>query len=261
MEVSPYQIPMLAALLAGSMFGLLGFFVVLRRLAFIGVGISHAALAGAALGLAAGLAPMLSAALVTVAAATAIAATGGNKLGEDTAIGIYLAAAMGLAALLLGTNAEQSHELFGYLFGDLLAVDLAGLALLGVAALLVALTVALLLRRLLLVSFDEELARAYGLPVDGLNLMLLLLVSLAVLAGVRVVGALLVTGMLVVPAATAALWSSNFRRQLLLGTALALACCLGGVALALEFGLSAGGAVVSLAVMAFALSLLLTRGR
>ncbi len=251
----------LAALLAGAVFGLLGFFVVLRRLAFIGVGISHSAVAGAALGLTAGLAPMLSAGLVTVVTAAAIAGTGRDKLGEDTAIGIYLAATMGLAALALGASAEHSHELFDYLFGDLLSVGPADVALLAAAAAVVVVSVGLLFRRLLLVSFDEELARAYGLAVGRLDLALLLLLSLAVLVGVRVVGGLLVSGMLVVPAATAALWTSDFRRQIPLAVALSIGCCLAGLALALRFELSAGGTVVTSAIAAFALSLAFNRTR
>ena len=261
MGAFPVDNAWVAALLAGLVFGSLGFFVVLRRLAFIGVGISHSAVAGAALGLAAGLSPMTAASLVTVMTAVAIAGTGRDRLGSDTAIGIYLAAAMGLAALILGTDAEHSHELFAYLFGDLLSVDAGELALLAAAATMVAAGLVVLFRRLMLVAFDEELARAYGVAVDRLDLTLLMLLSLAVLVGVKVVGGLLATGMLVVPAATAALWTSDFRRQVLLAVVLATACCMAGLALALRFELSAGGAVVSLAVAAFAVSLAATRAR
>jgi ABC-type Mn2+/Zn2+ transport system permease subunit len=149
----------------------------------------------------------------------------------------------------LGHGAQQ--ELFGYLFGNVLAVTRGELlALAGGGALVVAALLALL-RPQLFLAFDEEIARAYGQRVQRLDVALLALLAATIVIGVRLVGVLLIEALLVVPAATAALFARGYRAQLALSTGLAVACALGGLALSWQLDVAPGGMVALTAVALF----------
>ncbi|HEY2774558.1 MAG TPA: metal ABC transporter permease [Candidatus Binatia bacterium] len=241
-----------AALIVGVLCGLLGFFVVLRRLAFIGVGISHSAIGGVAIGLVAGIDPRLSATVFSVAVALGMFTVArGRRVGEDAIIGVFLSGAMALGLLLTGLQHGYQKDLFAYLFGSLLAVTASDLALLGGLATLLVVVIALSFREMLFVAFDEEVARAYGRPVDLLDAMLIVMLALTVVAGVRIVGVLLVEALLVVPAATAALWTLDFRRQVALSMLLGAGSAAAGLWCSFAFDLAAGASIVLVAVATF----------
>ena len=250
-----------AAIVIGVVGGVLGFFVVLRRLAFIGVGISHSAIGGVAIGVLLGVSPLWTGALFAVAVALGIAALGRRvEVGRDVAIGVFFSGAMALGVVLFGLERGARQDLFGYLFGNVLAIsagELAGLAVLAAAVLA---AVAFFFHELLFVAYDEEIARAYGHRVAWLDRLLLVLLAAAVVAGVRLVGVLLIEALLVVPAATAALWAGHWRPQIALSALLAAASGVGGLALAYRLDLAAGGTIALVAVALFFASLAV-RGR
>lgn len=261
LEYGFMQRALAAALVIGAVGGVLGFFVVLRRLAFIGVGISHSAIGGVALGVVLGVSPLWTGAAFAVAVALGIAAVGRRvEVGRDVAIGVFFSGAMALGVVLFGLERGARQDLFGYLFGNVLAIRPAELAVLaGVAAAVLA-TVAVFFHELLFVAYDEEVAHAYGHRVAWLDRLLLVLLAAAVVVGVRLVGVLLIEALLVVPAATAALWAPHWRSQIALSTAIAVASGVGGLALAYALDLAAGGTIALVAVVLFFLSLLV-RGR
>jgi ABC-type Mn2+/Zn2+ transport system permease subunit len=244
-----------AAVLVGLLCGLLGFFVILRRLAFIGVGISHAAVGGVALGLLVGVPPALAATLFSVAVALGmfqVART--RRLSEDAIIGVFLSGSMALGLLLMGLRHGYQKDLFAYLFGNLLSVSPTDLAALAALAVVLGIIVAASFRELLFVAFDEEVARAYGRPVDLLDAGLIVMLALTVVAGVRIVGVLLVEALLVVPAATAALWTLDFRRQVALSMALGAGSAAAGLWCSFAFDVAAGASIVLVSVSAFFVS-------
>lgn len=258
LEYGFMQRALAAALVIGTVGGVLGFFVVLRRLAFIGVGISHSAIGGVALGILLGVSPLWSGAVFAVAVALGIAALGRRvEVGRDAAIGVFFSGAMALGVVLIGLERGARQDLFGYLFGNVLAIswgELAGLAALAAGVLL---AVALFFHELLFVAYDEEIALAYGHRVAWLDRLLLVLLAAAVVVGVRLVGVLLIEALLVVPAATAALWAVHWRAQLALSTLLAAASGVAGLALAWGLDLAAGGTIALVAVGIFFVSLVL----
>ncbi|MFN2378543.1 MAG: metal ABC transporter permease [Candidatus Binatia bacterium] len=252
---------LVAAVVVGLLCGLLGFFVILRRLAFIGVGISHAAIGGVALGLVIGVDPGVSAAVFSVLVALGMFQVARDRrLAEDAIIGVFLSGAMALGLLLMGLRHGYQKDLFAYLFGSLLAVSSGDLAMLCALAATLAIVVAVSFREMLFVAFDEEVARAYGRPVDLMDALLIVVLALTVVAGVRVVGVLLVEALLVVPAATAALWSLDFRRQVALSMTLGAASAAAGLWLSFAFDVGAGAAIVLVSVSVFFASWLLRRG-
>lgn len=252
------QRALVAAVLIGTVCGVLGFFVVLRRLAFIGVGISHSALGGVALGLVLGLNPLATGAVFAIAVGLAIGAIGRRGVvSQDAVIGVFFSGAMALGVVLVSLRRGYQQDLFGYLFGNVLAIssaELLALAALGVGILAV---VGTSFQRHLFVAFDEEVARAYGHRVGLLDTMLIALLAATVMLGVRLVGVLLIEALLVVPAASAALWAAHYRAQLVLSTLLAVGSGLAGLALAYRFDLAAGGTIALVAVAAFFVSLAL----
>jgi len=254
------QRAMAASVVIGLLCGLLGFFVVLRRLAFIGVGISHSAVGGVAIGLLIGWNPLAVAAVFAVLVALGISRVSrrGN-LSEDAVIGVFFSGSMALGIVLFSMRRGFQQDLFGYLFGNVLTIsshELIGLSLIAVT---VAVVVLLAFKDFLFIAYDEEVARAYGRPVDGLNTLLLVLLAVTIIVGVRLVGVLLIEALLVVPAATASLWSEGFRTQVALAAAIGALCGVAGLAIAYGLDIAAGGAIVLVGIAAFFTSFLVRR--
>lgn len=249
-----------AALVVGLLCGLLGFFVILRRLAFIGVGIAHSAIGGVAIGLLLGVDPGLSAAVFAVVVALGMFRVARDRrLGEDAIIGVFLSGSMALGLALMGLRHGYQKDLFAYLFGSLLTVSSTDLVALCVLAATLAVIVIASFREMLFIAFDEEVARAYGRRVDLLDALLIVVLALTVVAGVRVVGVLLVEALLVVPAATAALWTLDFRKQVAISMTLGAVSAASGLWLSFQFDVGAGAAIVLVATATFFASWLLRR--
>jgi len=260
LELGFMQRALVASVLIGTLCGLLGFFVVLRRFAFIGVGISHSAVGGVALGILLGLPPLPVAAVFAVAVALGIASVSRRAaLGEDAVIGVFFSGSMALGIVLFSLNRGYQQDLFAYLFGNVLAISSGELGALALASAVIAAIVVALFKEHLFIAFDEEIARAYGHRVDLLDAALLVCLALTVIVGVRLVGVLLVEAMLVVPAATAALWAVTFRRQVAFSCSLGAASGIIGLFASYRFNLAAGGTMVLVAVAVFFASLPLAR--
>ena len=243
---------LLAGLIVGVGCAVLGFFVVLRRMAFVGVGISHAALGGVALGVLLGLDPLLAALAFAVAVAWLIAAVGGKgRLSEDTAIGIFFPTAMAFGVALMAGTPDYRQSLLGYLFGNILLVrdgDLLLAAVLVGSALVAAV---LLFKELLFISIDEETARAAGLPTRRLHYLLLTLIAVTIVSGIKLVGIVLLSAFLVIPAATAQLVAPSIRAMLALSVGFALVSVIGGLWIAWLANLPSGAAIVLLGAAVF----------
>ena len=237
------------ALMAGLVVGLgcavLAFFVVLRRMAFVGVGISHAALGGVALGVLLGIDPVLSALVFSVGVAWLIGAIGGRgQLSEETAIGIFFPTAMAMGVALMAGTPDYRQSLLSYLFGNILLVQRADLVLATVLVGLTVVVVFALFKELLFVSVDEETARASGLPATALRYLLLTLLALTIVSAIKVVGIVLVSAFLVIPGATAQLIAPSMRAMLGLSIASAMVSVLGGLWMAWILDLPSGAAIV-----------------
>jgi zinc transport system permease protein len=257
LELGFMQRALATAVLVGVVCGVLGFFVVLRRLAFIGVGISHSAVGGVAIGILCGVSPLFTAGAFAVAVALGIAwAERRGVVGEDALIGVFLSGAMALGLVLISARQGYQQDLFGYLFGNVLAISSGELAALFAVGAGVLAVLAAIFRPLLFAAFDAEVAEAYGHPVAALDRALLVLLAVTVVLAVRLVGVLLVEALLVVPAATAVLWVRSFRQQVALAALLGAGSGVAGLAAAWFLDLAAGGSVVLVAVAIFFLSLL-----
>jgi len=207
-------------LLVGMLCSWLSFFVVVNRLSFAGVGISHSAFAGVALALLLGLPPIWGASVLALAAAVAVGYLKRTAdCHEDTAIGIFFALAMALGVVLASTSGQFTGDVFGYLFGSILALNRGDLVVLGGVAALVLGAGTLVFPGLLFQSFDAEMARAYGVPTSLLYYGMLVGLALAIVVSVKVVGAVLVSALLVIPAATGRVLATGYRGMMALSLA------------------------------------------
>lgn len=247
----------LAALMVGLLCSTLSFFVFVNRLSFMGAGISHAMLGGLALGALAGVNPLYTGSAFAVLTALLVGYISKyGKMQEDTVIGIFFATGMALGVTLISFREGYYPELFSLLFGNVLTVTAADLRLLGAVAALVLLFTGIFFKELLVISFDEELGRANGLPVTFLYLGLMASLALTVVASVLVVGVVLASALLVIPAAAGYRFGKNYRGMLLWSVAIGLASGMAGLVFTYHHDVPSGAAIVLCAAAAFFVSLI-----
>jgi zinc transport system permease protein len=209
--------PIIASILASIACGIVGTYVVVKRIVFISGGISHASFGGIGLGYFLGVDPVFGALVFApVAAMTMGVVSRRTKLTEDTAIGILWALGMAIGILFVYLTPGFAPDLMSYLFGDILFVSSQEMTLMLILDIVIVVVTFLLYKELLAISFDEEFSTAAGLPAERLYLALLCLVALTVVVLIRVVGIILVIALLTMPAAIARLFTHDFKRIMLL---------------------------------------------
>lgn len=247
-----------AAVLVGTLCSVLSFFVVLKRLSFLGAGISHTALGGIAIGLVTGLNPLLTGSIFAVGTAvTAGYISRVGKVSEDTVIGIFYAAGMALGIALISGFKGYYPDLFSLLFGNILAVSSRDLYLIITVMVAVLLFVGLFFRELLAICFDEEMAVAGGLPVNFIYLGLLASIGLTIMVAVQLVGVVLVAALVVIPGATGYRLCSNYRQMMAAALVTGLTGSLGGLLLSYYYPLPPGAAIVLLMTALYIIALAL----
>ncbi|MBI5137316.1 MAG: metal ABC transporter permease [Nitrospirae bacterium] len=249
-----------AGLSVSLLCSVLSLFVLLKRMAFAGIGISHAALGGVSLGLLTGVSPLLTTLAVCVAAALGIGAvTRGGRINEDAAIGILSTGIMALGVVLVGFSDRYQGDLYSYLFGNILAVDTAQLwELLGVLLLVLGF-VATFFKELLFVSYDEEVAQVTGIPARALYFGLLVAIACTVVAAIHVVGLVLASALLVIPAAIGYQLAANWRGILVIAIVSGWLAVAGGLVLSFYWDVATGGTIVLILVFLFFAAFLLAR--
>jgi len=254
------------ALLGGMMVGLLtaimGVYVVLKGMSFMGAGVAHASFGGVALGFLLGMDPLWTAVGFCLLVAWGIGMVtrrGGIK--EDTAVGIFFASTMAFGVLLIGLMHGYNVDLFSYLFGSILAITAADVKMVLGVGLAVLLTVALLYKEFLYITFDPETARVNGLPEPTLYYLLLALIALTIVISIKVVGIVLVSALLVTPAASAYQLTRTFGRMMALSAFFGLVSVTVGLVLSYYLNTASGATVVLTATAIFGLALLTRRWR
>ncbi len=249
-----------AGILVSAICGALSPFVVLRRMSFVGHGVAHAAFGGVALGVLLGINPVLSGTVFSVGVALLIGVLGRRgRLSEDVSIGILFASAMAFGVVCLGLMKGYSVDLFGYLFGNLLAVAPSDLTMIGALALATGILLVLLHREFLFLTFDEEQAKAVGLPTTALQTVLLVFLALTVVISIKVVGAVLIAALLVIPGAGALQISTGYRAVFPISVALGIAAAVGGLVVSYIVDLAPGATVVLFASALFGVCLIAGR--
>jgi ABC-type Mn2+/Zn2+ transport system permease subunit len=243
---------LLAAAMVGGLCSVIGVFVVLRGLAFVGAGTSHAAFAGVALGYLIGWPPLFLAivfGLATVWTTGWVEERGRMKL--DVSIGILYTTTMALAILFIGLMKNYNAEVYGYLFGSVLSVTEEELLVIGGLSVLVLGLILLFSKELYFIAFDQEMAEASGVPARQIFFLLLTLVALTVVVSLKTVGAILVFAMILIPASTAYQLTHSLKTLTLYSMAIGVTTAVGGVIISAVCDLPSGPAIVLLATALF----------
>ncbi len=236
-----------AGLLAAVACGIVGVYVVVKRIVFISGGIAHASFGGIGLGYLIGISPVIGAMFFTLASALGMGlVTRKTKLPEDTAIGILWAMGMAMGIIFIGLTPGYAPDLFSYLFGNILTVPFSGLMLMLVLDAVIVSIVVALYREFLALSFDEEFGTVVGVPVETLYLLLLCMIALTVVVLIRVVGIILVIALLTIPATLAKQFTHHLGKMMLLAVIFGALFTFGGLWLSYEFDLASGATVILL---------------
>jgi zinc transport system permease protein len=248
-----FQRALVGGVLVVIMLSTLSFFVLLRRISFIGVGISHSALGGVALGVALGTNIMMTTTLFCMAVASLIGfISRRGHVREDAAIGITFSGTMALGVTLIALSGSYTSNLFSYLFGSILSISQGDIYLIAVYCAAVVLLVFAFFKHLLHLSFNEEVARVTGVPVDGLHYLLLILIAIAIVASIKLVGIVLVSALLVLPAATAYQLANTYRKVLALSLISGIVSLVVGLVASYALNLPSGASIVLCACIVFA---------
>jgi zinc transport system permease protein len=193
-----------AGVAAAILCGIIGIYVILNRIVFISDGITHAAFGGIGLGYFLRLDPLIFAVIAALATAIGIGAVSSrSKVSEDTAIGVFLATGMSIGIILMSLSKGYAKDLFGYLFGNILAVTWMDVAMIMGLTAIVGAFVFLFYKEFMLLSFDQGYALAVGLPVNRLRILLLSMVALSIVVLIKIVGIIMVIALLTIPGAIA----------------------------------------------------------
>lgn len=255
MELLHYEFmqrALLAAILVGITAPAVGVFLVQRRLTLLGDGLGHTAVAGVALGIVLNRSPVVFALLAALVASVLVELLRmkGGAAGE-VALAIVFYGGIAAGVVLVSRSPSGSRSLNAYLFGSITTTSAADVAVFAVLGAVVVSLVVLLGRELFSVSNDEEYARATGLPVAALNLLLAVLTGLTVVVSMRIVGVLLISALMVVPVATAQVFSRSFRATRLASIGVGVAVAIAGVWVSYYADTPSGGTIVVLAIAVF----------
>ena len=246
------QLALVAGLVVGVCAPLIGTFLVQKRMSLMGDGIGHVAFAGVAAGLVFGVWPIGTALIAAVAGAVCIEwLRSRGRAGGDLALAVLFYSGIAGGVVLTGLAGSLDASTLTYLFGSILTVTSGDALTIAALGLVILVAVVVGWRALFAVIVDEEAARVAGLPVDVLNLGLAGLTAVTVVAGMRVVGVLLVAAMMVLPVGAAQRVARSFRGTLVLASAIGSFSAVTGLAVARAFGLAPGGAVVLVAASCF----------
>ena len=256
------QRALLTGTLVGTLCAVIGVYVVLRGMSFIGVGIAHASFGGVALGFLIGINPLIAATFFCLATAWGVGfASKKWQIKEDTTIGVFFAFTMALGILFIGMMHSYNVDLFGWLFGSIIAVTKQDVLITFSLGAVIITTVALLYKELMFITFDSETAEVTGLPANVLYYLLLSLIALTVVMSIKVVGIILVSALIVTPAATAYQLSEDFNRMMALAIAIGVFSCNGGLMLSYWLDTPSGATIVILVTLIFFAATLLAPRR
>ena len=247
----------LAIAMVGAVCGVTGTFVTLRGLAFMGDALAHAVFPGVVIAFLAGGNILIGALVAAVLVSLGIGVVGqGDRLSNDTTIGVFFAGAFALGIALISAQGGYSRDLTSFLLGSILGVSGDDLLLTAGIGAAVVFTMAVFRRELIAVAFDRPFARSAGLHLWRYDQLFLVLLAVTIVISLQTVGNVLVLAMLVTPPATARLLTDRLRIMIVLAAGLGAGSGVAGLVLSYHLGVASGASVVLVATTIFAAVLL-----
>ena len=248
MELLQYEFirnAIMAGILASISCGIIGVYVVVKRIVFISGGIAHASFGGIGLGYYLGINPILGVLPFSIASALSMGwVSKRSRLPEDTAIGILWAMGMSIGIILVSLTPGYAPDLMTYLFGNILTVPFSDIVLMLVLDAIIILVVYSFYKEFLALCFDEEFATVRGVHAERFYLVLLCLIALTIVVLIRVVGVILVIALLTIPAAMSRQFTSNLKKMMMLSIMFGAVFSSGGIWLSYMFDVPSGATIV-----------------
>ena len=244
----------MAAVFASISCGIIGGYIVSRRIVFISGGITHASFGGIGLAFFLGFNPLVGAVMFAIASALGIQFfTKVAEVREDSSIAIWWSLGMALGIIFVFLTPGYTPNLMSYLFGNILTVTIAELWWMFALNVVIIAFFVLLFNKILYIAFDEEFARTAGLPVNLFNYLTITLIALTVVLNIRVVGIILILSLLTIPQATANLYTNDFKKLLVLSSVFAFFGTVSGLFISYFLDIPSGAAIIFTLVVMFAI--------
>jgi zinc transport system permease protein len=254
------QNAIIAALLVSVACGIVGSYVVVKKIVSISGAISHAAFGGVGLGFFIGINPIIAAIPFSILSAVSIGLINERvKISEDTAIGVLWSVGMAIGVIFINLTPGYAPDLFSYLFGNILTVPPSDLILMLILDVVIIFIVFLFYKEFLAVSFDPEFSKVIGVPSEIVYILLLCIVALSVVVLIKVVGVILVIALLSIPAAISRQMTNKLKNMMFLSVILGIILTMVGLWLSYIFNLASGATIVLVLGIAFFISILLKK--
>ena len=242
----------IAAVFASISCGVIGSYIVSRRIVFISGGITHASFGGIGLAFFLGFNPILGAVIYAVFSALGIQFfTKVAEIREDSSIAIWWSLGMALGIIFVFLTPGYTPNLMSYLFGNILTVSVMELWLMFTLNVVIITFFVIFFSKILYIAFDEEFAKTAGLPVDFFNYLIMSLIALTVVLNIRVVGIILILSLLTIPQATANLFTNDFKKLLVLSSVFAFIGTISGLFISYFLDIPSGAAIIFTLVIIF----------
>jgi zinc transport system permease protein len=247
-----FQHALLGSLLASIACGIIGTYIVTRRLVFISGGITHASFGGIGIALYTGISPILSAAVFSVLSAMGVQWLSTRRdMREDSAIAVFWTFGMAIGIIFSFLAPGFTSDLSAYLFGNILTISNADLVMLAIVTLLLALLFTFFLHPIVSVAFDKEFARSQGIPVTFFEYLLMFCIALTIVSCLRMVGIVLAISLLTIPQMTANLFTFNFKKMIGLSILIGFLSCVGGLALSYWLNVPSGATIIFFSILIY----------
>jgi len=247
-----FQNSFLAAVFAAISCGIIGTYIVSRRMVFVSGGITHSSFGGIGIGYFLGLNPMLGAAVFAIFSALGIQFfTNKGKIRQDSSIAIWWSLGMAIGIIFIYMTPGYAPDLMSFLFGNILTVTKTEILLMLVLSVLIILCFIFFYRIILYVAFNEEYAKTSGLPVSFINYLMMVLIALTVVLNIRVVGIILILSLLTLPQATANILTNDFKSMIFLSVLFALIGSLSGLLMSYYANIPSGASIIFILVVIF----------
>ncbi len=252
LEYTFFQNALLGSFLASILCGLIGTYIVTRRLVFISGGITHASFGGIGLGVVLGISPILSAMGFSILSAFGVQwMSHRGDVREDSAIAVFWTFGMSLGIICCFLSPGFMPDLPSFLFGSILTIGEADLWLLGTLVVLVTVVFVLLYRTILSVAFDANFARSQRLPVDFIEYLMMALIAMTIVATLRMVGIVLSISLLTIPQMTANTLTHDFKRIIAWSIVIGWVDCLLGLSLSYSLNVPSGASIIFVSILVY----------
>lgn len=250
-----FQNAVAGSLLASVICGIIGTYIVTKRLVFISGGITHASLGGIGIGLYSGISPVMAASLFSIFSGIGIEWLSQKKgMREDSAIAMFWTFGMSVGIIFSYLTPGYVPELTTYLFGNIIRINSSDLIFMAILAVVIIAFFTVFRNTIISIAFDETYAASSGLPVKLFKYIMIILISLSVVACIRISGIVLTLSMMTIPINTASLFTHKYTKIIWLSILAGIISCIGGLAGAFYYNIPSGTSIIFLSIIIYAIA-------